>query len=61
VSFSVPFLSAGAAMLGQQHPDWTPAEVRSRLLLLSAPIQNAAGVHMLWRGRVDLARSVSSD
>ena len=61
VSFAVPFLSAGAAMIRQQHPtDWSSRDVRVRLLLPSAPVRNAEGIHVLWRGRVDLDRSLSS-
>lgn len=59
VSFAVPFLSAGAAMLREKHPDdWTAREVRDRLAAPSAPAWFPSGAHVMWRGRVDLNLSV---
>jgi thermitase len=61
VSFSVPLLSAGAAMIREKHPrDWTARQVRDALRYPSAPTWFPTGSHVAWRGRVDLNLSVPS-
>lgn len=59
VSFAVPFVSGGAAMMREKHPDdWTAREVRDRLAAPAAPAWFPSGAHVMWRGRVDLNLSV---
>jgi subtilisin family serine protease len=36
-SFAAPVVSAAAAMLVQQHPDWTPDQVKGALMLTATP------------------------
>jgi len=57
-SFSAPIVAAGAAMLRQQHPDWTPDQVKGALMVTATPetkvIKGALGV-----GEVSLTASES--
>jgi len=47
-SFSAPIVSAAAAMLRQQHPDWTPDQVKGALMATATPetkvLKGALGV-----------------
>jgi len=62
VSFAVPFLSAGAAMIRQKHPsDWTVVEVRDRLAAYVDPVYETASDPLDSRGRVDLDKSVPAN
>jgi serine protease AprX len=53
-SFSAPIVSAAAAMLKQQHPDWTPDQVKGALMVTAVPATHAlAG--SLGVGEVNIA------
>jgi serine protease len=55
-SFSTPFLSAGAALLRERNPQWTPAAVRDRLEAASDPAyrQTTSTDPLKGLGRIDL-------
>lgn len=60
VSFSVPFLAGGAAMIREKHPwpDWSIAYVMSSLNGTADTAYNSAGDPTWRNGRVDLNRAV---
>jgi hypothetical protein len=61
VSFAVPFLAGGAAMIRELHPrDWSPGQVRDRLASYVDLAFGAADDPLRWRGRVDLSQAVPS-
>lgn len=58
VSFAVPFVAAGAALLRELHPDdWSAGDVRERLVSRADPTPGAGS---LACGRLNLARATSS-
>ena len=63
-SFSAPLTAGAAALLRQQHPEWTVPELKS--VLVNSSVQTPvwagveAGVNQTGAGRVDLARALQS-
>ncbi|GAB3891598.1 hypothetical protein GCM10029964_065030 [Kibdelosporangium lantanae] len=55
-SMSAPHVAGAAAILRQQHPDWTAAELKPALMSTAKP---TAGVFEQGAGRVDVARAVT--
>jgi subtilisin family serine protease len=60
-SMSAPHVAGAAAVLRQRHPTWTPAEVKSALVLTGVPVHNGstAEVNPLREGggRIDMVRA----
>jgi hypothetical protein len=60
-SMSAPHVAGAAAVLGQRHPTWTPAQVKSALVLTGDPVHNGgtAEVNPLREGggRIDLVQA----
>ncbi|HEU4347040.1 MAG TPA: S8 family serine peptidase [Actinoplanes sp.] len=53
-SAAAPHVAGAAAILAQQHPDWTPEQLRSALTSSATPLDRAGA------GRLDVANAVSS-
>src|SRR5439155_26186778 len=62
-SMSAPHVAGAAAVLLQRHPTWTPAQVKSALVLTGVPIHTASGTEVgplrEGGGRIDLPRADS--
>ena len=56
-SMAAPHVTGGAAILVQQHPDWTVEELRSALVASAAPTPGLS-VFEQGAGRLDLARAI---
>ncbi len=60
-SMSAPHVAGGAAVLLQRHPGWTPAQVKSALVLTGVPVRTTSGVEvsplLQGGGRIDLVRA----
>ncbi|MEU1536544.1 S8 family serine peptidase [Actinacidiphila glaucinigra] len=56
-SMATPHVAGAAAILFQQHPDWTPEQVK-RQLMQSAGAGKERGAYFQGAGRVDIARAV---
>jgi hypothetical protein len=59
-SMAAPHVAGAAALLAQQHPDWTADRLRAALVG-SARTMPDAGVFDQGAGRVDLARAIDQD
>ena len=56
-SMATPHVAGAAAILAQQHPDWTGARLKAALVGAAKPLAGA-GVFAQGAGRVDVARAV---
>lgn len=56
-SMATPHVAGAAAVLFQQHPDWTPEQVKRQLMQTTAAGKER-GAYFQGAGRVDLARAV---
>ena len=60
-SMAAPHVAGAAAVLMQRHPSWTPAQVKSALVLTGAPVKSASGDEVSplreGGGRIDLVRA----
>lgn len=56
-SMATPHVTGAAAILAQEHPDWTPAQLKAALMSTAKPID--ATVYGQGAGRVDVARAVN--
>jgi Subtilase family len=58
---SAPHVAGAAALLRQRHPTWTPAQVKSALVLTGAPVRGGGGGEVSplreGGGRIDLVRA----
>ncbi|PIB08569.1 hypothetical protein B1C81_13330 [Streptomyces sp. HG99] len=59
-SMATPHMAGAAAILFQQHPDWTPEQVKRRLME-SATGAKEHGAYYQGAGRVDVARAVDQE
>ncbi|MER5597358.1 S8 family serine peptidase [Streptomyces sp. NPDC002265] len=59
-SMATPQVAGAAAILFQQHPDWTAEQVK-RQLMQSATGAKEHGAYVQGAGRVDIARAVDQD
>ena len=57
-SMAAPHVAGAAALLRQRHPTWTPAQIKSALVLTGAAVRSAAGTEVSplreGGGRIDL-------
>src|SRR5947208_4208745 len=63
-SMSSPHVAGAAAVLLQRHPGWTPAQVKSALVLTGVPVRTASGVEVSpliqGGGRIALVRAANA-
>lgn len=59
-SMATPHTAGAAAILAQQHPDWTGDRLKAALVGTAAPVTDA-GVYAVGGGLVDLARATTQD
>jgi subtilisin family serine protease len=52
-SAAAPHVAGAAALLAQQHPEWTPAKLRSSLIASATPLPDGPG-------RLDVAKAIAS-
>ncbi|MGY0236689.1 S8 family peptidase [Longispora urticae] len=57
-SMATPHVTGSAAILAQQHPTWTPAQLKAQLMGSTNPAAEL-GAFIQGAGRVDVARAVS--
>lgn len=57
-SMSTPHVAGAAAILAQQHPEWTPAQLKAALMGAAAP-HPELGPYAQGAGRLDVARAIS--
>ncbi|HEX6685990.1 MAG TPA: S8 family serine peptidase [Candidatus Limnocylindrales bacterium] len=55
-SMAAPHVAGSAALLRQQHPDWTAGQVKAALMSTAAEV-TGAGPYAVGTGRVDVARA----
>ncbi|MGK5440210.1 S8 family serine peptidase [Micromonospora sp. URMC 105] len=56
-SMAAPHVAGAAAILAQQHPDWTPERIKSTLMAAAQP-NDAIGVYEQGAGFLDVARAI---
>ncbi|WP_286248774.1 S8 family serine peptidase [Streptomyces graminofaciens] len=59
-SMATPHVAGAAALLAQQHPDWTGERLKDALMGSAKP-NPALGLHQQGAGRVDVARAVGQN
>jgi subtilisin family serine protease len=57
-SMATPHVAGAAALLAQEHPDWTGAQLKSALVANAAPLADTT-VFSVGAGRLDVARAVT--
>jgi subtilisin family serine protease len=58
-SMAAPHVAGAAAMVAQEHPDWTPAQLKSDLMNAATPLAGAS-VDQVGAGRLDVAKAVAA-
>ncbi|MBP2473724.1 subtilisin family serine protease [Crossiella equi] len=58
-SMATPHVAGGAAILAQQHPEWTGEQLKSALVGSTKPVQGS-GAFAVGSGSMDLAKAVAS-
>jgi hypothetical protein len=56
-SMATPHVAGAAAILAQQHPDWTGARLKAALIGAAKPLEGT-GIYEQGAGRVDVARGI---
>jgi hypothetical protein len=57
-SMATPHVAGAAAILAQQHPEWTPADLKAALMASAAPTPDVS-VYSQGAGRLDVARAIT--
>ncbi len=64
-SMAAPHIAGAAALIKQQHPEWTPEQVKAALMNTAKPIFDKEGEtyppHVQGTGRVDLVAALDAD
>lgn len=60
-SMASPHVAGVAALLLQAHPDYTPADVKTVLMITADPLKNAYSVFEEGAGRIDPIQAIHSD
>ncbi|MCK2240198.1 MULTISPECIES: S8 family serine peptidase [unclassified Crossiella] len=58
-SMATPHVAGGAAILAQQHPDWTAEQIKSALVSTAVPV-SGNGAFTVGGGRMDLGKAVGA-
>lgn len=58
-SMAAAHVAGAAAILAQEHPDWTPARLKAGLMNAATPL-SGAGADQAGAGRLDVAKAVAS-
>jgi subtilisin family serine protease len=58
-SMAAPHVAGAAAILVQQHPDWTPGQLKTALMSSATEVEGA-GPFAVGAGRVDVARATTA-
>lgn len=56
-SMATPHIAGAAAIMAQQHPEWTGAQLKAALMASAKPL-NGPGTYEQGAGRVDVARAI---
>ena len=59
-SMATPHVTGSAAILAQQHPDWTGTQLKAALIGAATPLDNT-GIFAQGAGRVDVGRAVKQN
>ncbi|GAA5192579.1 S8 family serine peptidase [Ferrimonas gelatinilytica] len=67
-SMAAPHVAGAMTLLAQQHPDWTPAEIQSALMMTAGPVTLNTGTYLLepfyhfmaGAGAIDVARAAET-
>jgi subtilisin family serine protease len=59
-SLAAPHVAGAAALLAQQHPEWTAADLKAALMNAATPLPGADDVDTTGAGRLDVAQAVAS-